>query len=317
MLKKPYFCSRKREKEQSMEKAGLYTLQEKAVADYQDNAIALVRDAIRVNEIAREPLIMESFVVVIILKGTATIYMEESEVRLCAGDIFMCRPNSILEKSMISMDLEIRGFVVSGEKVEDLLYETGMRWNFRVTSLNHEVLHASEEEVRRLCMYYDLLNDKLNTPASQSKQPALDALFKALVYEFYDLQERKKVNESLAPISYSSGENIFQQFLRLLNDDRQPFASVNDYAAMLHITPKYFSSVCKRISGKTAREIIRDQIIKQAKLLLRDNTLGIKQIADLLNFANQSHFGTYFHRYTGQSPQQFRLSAIESANEKD
>ena len=308
--KKPYFCSRKRKMEQPMEKAGLDTLRKKAIADYQDNAIALVRDAVRVREMAREPLVMESFVVVIMLKGTATIYMEECEMRLSAGDIFMCRPNSILEKSMISMDLEIRAFVLSEEKVEDLLHETGMRWNFRITASNHEVLHAEEEEVRRLCMYYDLLNDKLNTPASQSKQPALDALFKALVYEFYDLRERKSEDESLAPVNYSSGENIFRQFVRLLEDPRQPFVSVNDYATMLHITPKYFSSVCKRLSGKTAGEIIRDEIIKQAKLLLRDNTLGIKQIANRLNFANQSHFGTYFHRYVGLSPQQFRQSSF-------
>lgn len=49
---------------------------------------------------------------------------------------------------------------------------------------------------------------------------------------------------------------------------------------------------------------------KRGKLLLRDNSLGIKQIAARLNFANQSHFGTYFHRYVGLSPQQFRQSSF-------
>ena len=49
---------------------------------------------------------------------------------------------------------------------------------------------------------------------------------------------------------------------------------------------------------------------KRGKLLLRDNSLGIKQIAARLNFANPSHFGTYFHRYVGMSPQQFRQSSF-------
>nr|MCR4958426.1 helix-turn-helix domain-containing protein [Prevotella sp.] len=43
-----------------------------------------------------------------------------------------------------------------------------------------------------------------------------------------------------------------------------------------------------------------------AKLLLRDNTKSIKQIAEMLGFANQSHFGTYFNRKAGMSPQMFR-----------
>jgi AraC-like DNA-binding protein len=90
----------------------------------------------------------------------------------------------------------------------------------------------------------------------------------------------------------------------------QPFTNVNGYAELLHITPKYFSSICKKLSGKTANEIIKEETIKQAKILLHDNSLSIKQVADQLSFTNQSHFGTYFHRYTGMSPQQFRQAGV-------
>jgi AraC-like DNA-binding protein len=40
--------------------------------------------------------------------------------------------------------------------------------------------------------------------------------------------------------------------------------------------------------------------------MMRDNSVSIKQIADTLNFTNQSHFGTFFRRHVGMSPQQFR-----------
>ena len=70
--------------------------------------------------------------------------------------------------------------------------------------------------------------------------------------------------------------------------------------------PAVVEEFCKKVSGKTAKEIIQEETIKQAKLLLRDNSLSIKEVADRLNFTNQSHFGTYFHRHTGLSPQQFR-----------
>lgn len=41
---------------------------------------------------------------------------------------------------------------------------------------------------------------------------------------------------------------------------------------------------------------------------LIDNSKSIKQIAEMLGFANQSHFGTFFNRKAGMSPQQFRNS---------
>lgn len=84
------------------------------------------------------------------------------------------------------------------------------------------------------------------------------------------------------------------------------YLSVNEYAERLHVTPKYFSTTCKRLTGRTAGQIINEEIITTAKLLLRDNSKSIKQISDLLGFANQSHFGTYFSKRIGMSPQQFR-----------
>jgi AraC-like DNA-binding protein len=133
----------------------------------------------------------------------------------------------------------------------------------------------------------------------------LKALLVAFVNELIEVLE-KSDHIMLQPSTHSPAEYIFERFIQLLEDPHQPFLSVNKYATLLNITPKYFSSVCKKLSGKTANEIIIEEIIKQAKLLLRDNSLSIKQVADLLNFSNQSHFGTYFHRYTGLSPQQFR-----------
>lgn len=81
---------------------------------------------------------------------------------------------------------------------------------------------------------------------------------------------------------------------------------MTEYANLLHISPKYFSSVCKKLTGKTASEIINDEIIKQSSFLLRNNKLSIKQISSRLGFVNQSHFGTFFRRHTGLSPQQYR-----------
>ena len=248
---------------------------------------------------------IENYLAVIVLKGNGTLCVGDEEISIERGDVFVCKPSNILGKSMLSMDLEIRGIVVSKEMVEMLMKEVELNWTVRTIVTDHDVVHINESEMRRLCMYYDLLNDKLNAPPSRRKSVSLKALLVAFVNEFIEVME-KSDRIVLSSSTHSSAEHIFERFIQLLDDPQQPFLSVNEYAALLHITSKYFSSVCKKLSGKTANEIIKEETIKQAKLLLRDNSLSIKQVADQLNFANQSHFGTYFHRYTGLSPQQFR-----------
>lgn len=287
-----------------MERANLTSIGQKIVTDYRDNTIALVSDMSKVKEeMERKVVLVETYIAIIVLKGCGSICMEDKEFTIQAGDIFLCHPSNILEKSMMSMDFEIRGFFLSKELAENVMKEARLSWANRTTFSNY-VIHAEQEEIKRLCMYYDLLNGKLNAPESTRKHLSLSGLFTALIYEFCDVFEHNGF--LMGSANYTSAENIFQRFIKLLEDPHQPFVSVNEYAALLNITPKYFSSVCKKQSGKTANEIITDEIIKTAKILLRDNRLSIKQVADRLNFANQSHFGTYFRRHTGISPQQFR-----------
>ena len=112
--------------------------------------------------------------------------------------------------------------------------------------------------------------------------------------------------EFLMKREYISAENIMQKFLSLIQNESIAYLNVTEYANLLHISPKYFSSACKKLTGKTASEIINEEIIKQSSFLLRNNKLSIKQISSRLGFVNQSHFGTFFRRHTGLSPQQYR-----------
>ena len=268
--------------------------------------MALVSDMEKVRALAHDVVLVEPHLVVVVLNGHASFCVGDQQVQMQRGDILLCKPMSILESSMLSMDLEIRGFVVASDFAEDLMKDTKLSWTLRAIRSNHDSLHATDEELNRICRYYDLLTDKLNAPDTTSKPLALNALCTALIYEFCDIFEHNDM--MLQNANYSSSGNIFQRFIKLLEDPAQPFLSVNEYASLLHITPKYFSTVCKKVSGKTANEIIKEEIIKQARILLRDSSLSIKQVADRLNFANQSHFGTFFRRNAGVSPQQFRAS---------
>jgi AraC-like DNA-binding protein len=81
---------------------------------------------------------------------------------------------------------------------------------------------------------------------------------------------------------------------------------VKDFADKLNISPKYFSSVCRKITGRSTGSLINEAVTSEAKQMLRNPQMTVKQRSNKLGFANASHFGTFFRRQTGMSPQQFR-----------
>ena len=78
------------------------------------------------------------------------------------------------------------------------------------------------------------------------------------------------------------------------------------YASKLCISPKYLSSIIKEQSGKTCADWIDEYISFNARTLLKDSTLSIKQISDRLGFPSQSVFGRFFKKVNGVSPKVFR-----------
>lgn len=82
----------------------------------------------------------------------------------------------------------------------------------------------------------------------------------------------------------------------------------DDVSMDKELTPKHLSGVVKEVSGKTVGEWIDELVILEAKALLNSSSMNIQEIADRLNFANQSFFGKYFKHYTGMSPKEYRKS---------
>ena len=272
--------------------------------DYRDNAICLVSNVAQMLKNIPQAILMEEYVVVLVLKGHATIQVEGEEFQLSPGHLFICLPQVLLKHAMVSMDIEVRGFSVSRAKAEELLNDTGLKWNFILSTKKYDLVQVNQKQKEIICLYYDLLRNLLPEPSTPLTRKSLHHIFSALVYAVSEVFQQAEQEQPAR--AFTSAENIFQRFATILEDPTQPLCNVSGYAERLNITPKYFSMICKELSGQTAKALIIEETIKRAKILLRNQSLSVKQVADCLGFQNQSHFGTYFHRHMGLSPQQFR-----------
>ncbi len=291
-----------------MEKMNMESLAEICEIPIYENI--LVVDNLRAAYAPSSPhkLVVDGFIIAIILEGNAKIIVDDVEYSLERGDIFGCNPRNILEKSMLSIDLKILGIFVSPEYVAKLLSTITIDWSFLIMASTHEVLHANDEEITHLVAYIELLRKRLAAENTKHKEESIQLLIQSMGLEIFDIKQRQ--GTPTRETTYSAGENLVQRFLLMLTESSQhgkPYLNVNGYAERLNVTSKYFSFVCKNILGKSASEIIKEDIMRTANVLLHDNSLSIKQISDRLGFANQSHFGTFVRRHSGgKSPQELR-----------
>lgn len=78
------------------------------------------------------------------------------------------------------------------------------------------------------------------------------------------------------------------------------------YADRLHVTSKYLSSVCKKISGQTASKVIDHYVLKDIEYLMKHTSKTIKIISVELDFPDISFFGKYVKKHFGMAPKMLR-----------
>ncbi|MFA7561487.1 MAG: AraC family transcriptional regulator [Candidatus Izemoplasmatales bacterium] len=82
--------------------------------------------------------------------------------------------------------------------------------------------------------------------------------------------------------------------------------NLDDIAKELFITKEHLSRLFKKEMGITISEYIINSKIHEAKSLLTEHDYNIVYIADLLNFANSSHFSNSFKKIVGVSPTEYK-----------
>ncbi len=110
-----------------------------------------------------------------------------------------------------------------------------------------------------------------------------------------DVQERRDAAGRLVTAYTALVENGFHSA-----------KSVRDYAAELGVTPTHLSRVCNKSCGRPASAILADRVHYEARRLLSETHMPIKDIARVLGFTSPAYFTRAFHNHTGRTPSDFR-----------
>jgi len=107
---------------------------------------------------------------------------------------------------------------------------------------------------------------------------------------------------------------LVEQFKTVVDNNFRSTTQVAQYADMLHVTPGHLNDVIKNTVGKTAKQIIDEKRVMEAKRLLFWANYSLKEIAGLLSFEDDSYFNRFFKKHTGYTPSVFQREAREKYN---
>lgn len=148
--------------------------------------------------------------------------------------------------------------------------------------------------------YFNLLLKEYGNPHSFNHKTIINSLLTILISKAEYLKQNLTFH-----ISDSAKLVLYQNFVSLLEKNLTQSRSANFYAKELAVSYKHLNTVCKELINKTAKNVIDDFIILQAKRNLINSTTNSSELAYKLGFEDPTNFTKYFKKNTGLTPKSF------------
>lgn len=100
--------------------------------------------------------------------------------------------------------------------------------------------------------------------------------------------------------------DMVRQFYILVDNHFKEKKMVQDYADMLHRSPKTLSNLFTTCGLPSPLRIIHERIEAEAKRLLLYSSKSAKEIAEILGFEDQATFSRFFRKMTGESVSEYK-----------
>lgn len=167
-----------------------------------------------------------------------------------------------------------------------------------------------ESESKRLQQLEEAMMATLRDGRSVFVRELLQTMACAWQYELWNIFFRH-LQTSRTEIKSHWGDAA-AQFFYLAHTHCRERHEVGWYARQVGLSSDALSAVLKRFCGKTAGAILTELLVEEAKVCLRNPSLSVQEVAEMLHFADQSAFGKFFKRQCSMSPMQYKKETEQS-----
>ena len=269
---------------------------------YIDNDMMLFNEVSQL-PIPIEPRRMGCKLFALCTQGKAQYSVDTVEYTVYANDMMIISEGQITDDVMLSRDFNGMGIIVSDDFFNEIVKDVHELSTLFLFTRANPVCHLTQQECDNIVDYFRMLKQKTDDLKHHFRRETVRSLLTTMIYDLSNIIFRM---QNTVDRRQTRGEAIFTQFLQLVELNFRHERRVSWYAKQLCISPKYLSEIIKQVSRRTPNDWIDNFVTLEIRVLLRNSTKSIKEIAQELNFPNQSFFGKFFKEHVGLSPSQYR-----------
>jgi len=248
----------------------------------------------------------EEVQVTMIIEGEFTCQVETNEIHLLPGDIafinaglmHQIRPCKLAQGKLYSFIW--RGELIGGNRNSDIYREciapvlSGnlpyIKWDSG--ALEYRELASALGEI--VSLY------KEKAPTYQLKILAL------LTKLWLHMYEQIPKGSAVAKAEAERDNQRVKAAIAYMQENYQEQLKLDRIAEAAYISRSELCRSFQRTINMTPMEFLMQYRIRQATVLLKNRDLRILDIAEMTGFCSPSHFGSYFHKYMGCTPREYR-----------
>lgn len=256
------------------------------------------------NLYGRFPCKIKAGIFVLCVQGSARATVNLTEFTIRKNDFITLPPGCFIQIHEVSDDIKLYFAGFSSTFVSHINYIKTIS-NYLPVIFDRPVMPLPDHIARLYEQAFDLLINAYSMPKTIENKEILKAVFTIFMQGVIELY-KNHTPYSNAPMTRNM--EICREFVQLAMENYTKEHSVSYYAKRLNITLQHFCYVIKKVSGRTALDILSNIIIMDAKAQLKSTDLPVKKIAFALGFDNLSFFNKYFRQHVGMTPQEYRES---------
>ena len=237
-------------------------------------------------EIFRFPSRLNALIIGVGTEGETSLTSNLQEFRLKKDSLFIFSPKHILQVQSNNR-FKAHLIVIAPDFLKRINIDTKRMMPLFLQFGSLPCMELTHAESQSLRSFISMVEQELKGSETDFSSEIIGGLIAATIYKVGDilthyLTEHPEVD---SPI-HNRAEEYFRQFTELLGEHYKHERSVGFYARQLCITPKYLTTLIKRISGKSVSEWIDNYVILEAKTLLKYSNMSVQEIAYYLNLCS-------------------------------
>ncbi|MCM1140644.1 MAG: helix-turn-helix domain-containing protein [Muribaculum sp.] len=254
-------------------------------------------------ELSHHSVVKMDFAVVILCNcGSLTMKLDLKEYSIHKNELMFILPDVICE--MVDHSHDCRVTIIAFSHPETIRESSnGIAMIPRRYLYKNPLLALTDKQTNEFISVYSAMRDKLTDSTYNFKHEIFNAYLQVLYLDICNLM--KPHVEDFKNNLQDRNKQICDAFMDELSQHGGMRRDIAFYADKLNLSPKYLSRVVYTVSGRYAKDWIKDYVILQAKSMLDSGQYTVQQVSDRLNFPNQSFFGTYFKNTVGCSPKSY------------